>query len=983
MFVRPQQHLHGKLVIADQLVHNTLRMLGRSSDADSEDLAALRLELSMLNLEELDVDVESAELHMADELKLLRESVSQSGEGALPSPGAAAAAAAAASSTVMPPAPPSVAGADGKAMAELRARLTDLEVENKSVRDLLRETKLEASTLRTERDALTAGGATPSAATATVAAPVPEAAVSTPSNGDIKVTVAGVASGALQSRVDELVRELAQANKEVLQHKSQGAHLQTELEVLQLNLVDQKEQHQVELAALREQVSKGEVEVQQLQNQVELHAQQHSQAQAHAKDQSAKMANITATDLEVLQQELLDIKNKAVALERSNSDLSAATQADKTTLAQNAEALEALRASEKEHMGQLDDAKLQLAQVRADLESTAARAKDAAGSSAAERARLESELEAVNAAKQAEGAKLVAELTSAKGASAALESKHADALRAKDAEHKAAATAHAAAVETMNQKFEEEKEELMEALSQEIEEVETSLKAEAAVLEKKAEGLLVDLQKSETARLQLNQFVIKVNKRFVTFKAAHRQLKLDTTKKLGEFKAVLATVVGPALVTRCNDYKAQFAQMTNKVKEGVAERKRLHNVIQELKGNIRVYLRCRPPSQKELGQFGQDAQCVSFPLASVGLDGASEGGSMVRVVNEKGRDKTWEFDQVFDLNSTQEGVYKEVSELVTSMMDGFNVCIFAYGQTGSGKTFTMAGPPGNCGVNTRALEELFNKSRARRNDYNDVITVSVLEVYNEDIRDLLTESNGEKLEVRQSTDGSGNCVPGLTIVRVNSLQDVEQLLGIADKFRTSASTNMNEHSSRSHMMLTVYVQSENRHNGAVSRGKLNLVDLAGSERLNKSGATGTALKEAQNINKSLSALGDVIAARASKQGHIPFRNSTLTFLLQDSLSANSKTLMFVCVSPVVYNAEETFCSLNFAARYGPTSLCCVVLCCAYLLHSYSHLSVWLCFAGCAQLSWAELPNRYPPLGREQRGVPRRGRWLTDCIFRCP
>jgi kinesin family member C2/C3 len=408
-----------------------------------------------------------------------------------------------------------------------------------------------------------------------------------------------------------------------------------------------------------------------------------------------------------------------------------------------------------------------------------------------------------------------------------------------------------------------------------------------------------------------------VYKRLLSFKAAHRQLKLDTTKKLGEFKSVLATVVGPALVTHCNDYKARFAEMGQQVKAGVLERKRLHNVIQELKGNIRVYLRCRPPSQKELGQFGQDAQCVSFPLSSVDVDGASDGGSMVRVVNEKGRDKTWEFDQVFDWNSTQEGVYKEVSELVTSMMDGYNVCIFAYGQTGSGKTFTMAGPPDNCGVNTRALEELFTKSRKRQADYVDVITVSVLEVYNEDIRDLLTESNGEKLEVRQSSDGSGNCVPGLTIVRVNSLQDVVQLLGIADKFRTSASTNMNEHSSRSHMMLTVYVQSENRSTGAVSRGKLNLVDLAGSERLNKSGATGTALKEAQNINKSLSALGDVIAARAAKQGHIPFRNSTLTYLLQDSLSQDSKTLMFVCISPVVYNAEETFCSLNFAARYVP------------------------------------------------------------------
>jgi kinesin family protein C2/C3 len=98
------------------------------------------------------------------------------------------------------------------------------------------------------------------------------------------------------------------------------------------------------------------------------------------------------------------------------------------------------------------------------------------------------------------------------------------------------------------------------------------------------------------------------------------------------------------------------------------------------------------------------------------------------------------------------------------------------------------------------------------------------------------------------------------------------------------------------------------------------VDLAGSERLDKSGATGVALKEAQNINKSLSALGDVIAARAMKQGHIPFRNSTLTYLLQDSLSQDSKTLMFVCVSPVIYNAEETFCSLNFASRVRSVEL---------------------------------------------------------------
>jgi len=121
-------------------------------------------------------------------------------------------------------------------------------------------------------------------------------------------------------------------------------------------------------------------------------------------------------------------------------------------------------------------------------------------------------------------------------------------------------------------------------------------------------------------------------------------------------------------------------------------------------------------------------------------------------------------------------------------------------------------------------------------------------------------------------------------------------------------------------MLTVTVVSENYVSGATSRGKLNLVDLAGSERINKSGATGQALKEAQNINKSLSALGDVIAARAAKQGHIPFRNSTLTYLLQDSLSQDSKTLMIVCISPCLYNAEESFCSLNFASRVRTVEL---------------------------------------------------------------
>lgn len=232
----------------------------------------------------------------------------------------------------------------------------------------------------------------------------------------------------------------------------------------------------------------------------------------------------------------------------------------------------------------------------------------------------------------------------------------------------------------------------------------------------------------------------------------------------------------------------------------------------------------------------------------------------------------------------------------------------------------MSGPADNRGVNTRALEDLFSKADSRRSEFHDTITVSLLEVYNEEIHDLLGDGRAseDKLEVKLGP--YGNHVPGLISLPVNNIQDVLSLITTADRNRSSATTNMNEHSSRSHMILTATVISEYLPTGVVTRGKLNLVDLAGSERINKSGATGQALKEAQNINKSLSALGDVIAARAAKQSHVPFRNSTLTYLLQDSISQDSKTLMIVCVSPVLYNSEETFCSLNFAGRVRTVEL---------------------------------------------------------------
>ncbi|GMH52507.1 hypothetical protein TrST_g5623 [Triparma strigata] len=460
-------------------------------------------------------------------------------------------------------------------------------------------------------------------------------------------------------------------------------------------------------------------------------------------------------------------------------------------------------------------------------------------------------------------------------------------------------------------------EEILASMASEMEKLEVSSKKEIDEAKKEAAGKEEEIKKlAETVKkltktnealkssnsglgVALSQLAKKSGTLTSEFKLlksqVHASMKTDVPK--------IAKSTASQIAAASSNFMKSIEDLKVNYEKEVKERKRLFNLVQELRGNIRVFARCRPPSKKELSSGDESSTiCVEFPA-----DGE------VAMKNEKGKEKNWEFDQVFNTGSTQEQVYKEVSPLVTSVLDGFNVCIFAYGQTGTGKTFTMMGPESNRGVNTRALYELFDMSQQRRSTIEDKITVSVLEVYNEQIKDLLAEDVGErKYTVREGPHG--NYVPDLTMVNVDSLDEVIELLALADLNRSTAKTNMNEHSSRSHLILSCYIVSTNKHSGEVSRGKLHLIDLAGSERVGKSGAKGLALKEAQNINKSLSALGDVIAARGSGSSHIPFRNSTLTQLLQDSLSADSKTLMFVCISPVMYNSEEGFCSLNFAER---------------------------------------------------------------------
>ncbi|KAM7146952.1 kinesin-like protein KIFC3 isoform 3-T5 [Macrochelys suwanniensis] len=351
-------------------------------------------------------------------------------------------------------------------------------------------------------------------------------------------------------------------------------------------------------------------------------------------------------------------------------------------------------------------------------------------------------------------------------------------------------------------------------------------------------------------------------------------------------------------------------ELLRKYRRELQLRKKCHNELVRLKGNIRVFGRVRPIT-KEDGEGPEAANSVTFD---------PDDDAILHLMH-KGKQVSFELDKVFSPQATQQDVFQEVQALITSCIDGYNVCIFAYGQTGAGKTYTMEGTPENPGINQRALQLLFSEVQRKASDWGYTITVSVAEIYNEALRDLLGKEPQDKLDIKLCPDGSGQLyVPGLTEFQVQSVEDINQVFEFGHLNRVTEYTSLNEHSSRSHALLIVTVRGLDYSTGLRTTGKLNLVDLAGSERVGRSGAEGSRLREAQYINKSLSALGDVIYALRARQGHVPFRNSKLTYLLQDSLSGDSKTLMMVQVSPVEKNTSETLCSLKFAERVRSVEL---------------------------------------------------------------
>ncbi|KAG2453560.1 hypothetical protein HYH02_001779 [Chlamydomonas schloesseri] len=325
---------------------------------------------------------------------------------------------------------------------------------------------------------------------------------------------------------------------------------------------------------------------------------------------------------------------------------------------------------------------------------------------------------------------------------------------------------------------------------------------------------------------------------------------------------------------------------------------------------VKVAVRCRPLNGKEKG----DNRAVI-------LDVDNKTGS-VTLNNPKGDEppKTFTFDNAFDWNVTQREVYDVVARpIVNSVMDGYNGTIFAYGQTGTGKTHTMEGAPTPelQGIIPNCFDHVFetvNSSTGKQ----WMVRASYLEIYNEEVRDLLSKDPKNKLELKEHKD-SGVYVKGLNAFVVKGVPELKNVLEVGKKNRSVGATLMNQDSSRSHSIFTITIetieQTQAQPEGHIRVGKLNLVDLAGSERQSKTGATGDRLKEATKINLSLSALGNVISALVDgKSGHVPYRDSKLTRLLQDSLGGNTKTIMCANMGPADWNYDETLSTLRYANR---------------------------------------------------------------------
>ncbi|KAH3900981.1 uncharacterized protein SCODWIG_01437 [Saccharomycodes ludwigii] len=386
----------------------------------------------------------------------------------------------------------------------------------------------------------------------------------------------------------------------------------------------------------------------------------------------------------------------------------------------------------------------------------------------------------------------------------------------------------------------------------------------------------------------------------------YESIQLETKKMEGKYEEM-------------GDYVTKATKELQDINEIIikeeAIRRKLHNQLQEMRGNIRVFCRIKPMDDP------------NFHISVLPLD--TKDGTQKLLLNGENTNFNanveFKFDRIFTKKDTNSQVFGEVSQLVQSSLDGYSVCIFAYGQTGSGKTYTMLHEKD--GIIPMTLKHIFEWiDKLKESGWQYKVTTQFVEIYNEQICDLLSNKrqsiagspSKNKIEIRNTPDGK-TLLTNLVTEKIENIEDAHRLLQKALKTRTTAATNANDHSSRSHSIFIINLHGINDITEEYCDGILNLVDLAGSERLNSSLVTGDRLRETQNINRSLSCLGDVIHALGEKKSkHIPFRNSKLTYMLQNSLLGDSKTLMFVNVCENNYN--ETINSLRFASKVYSTEM---------------------------------------------------------------
>ncbi|KAH8911419.1 kinesin-domain-containing protein [Coniochaeta sp. PMI_546] len=319
---------------------------------------------------------------------------------------------------------------------------------------------------------------------------------------------------------------------------------------------------------------------------------------------------------------------------------------------------------------------------------------------------------------------------------------------------------------------------------------------------------------------------------------------------------------------------------------------------------IKVVARFRPQNRVEIESGGQPI--VTFD------------GDDTCTIDSKEAQGSFTFDRVFDMSCKQSDIFDfSIKPTVDDILNGYNGTVFAYGQTGAGKSYTMMGTSiddkEGRGVIPRIVEQIFESILSSPLNIEYTVRVSYMEIYMERIRDLLQPQN-DNLPVHEEKN-RGVYVKGLLEIYVSSVQEVYEVMRRGGNARAVAATNMNQESSRSHSIFVITITQKNVETGSAKSGQLFLVDLAGSEKVGKTGATGQTLEEAKKINKSLSALGMVINSLTDgKSSHIPYRDSKLTRILQESLGGNSRTTLIVNCSPSSYNDAETLSTLRFGMR---------------------------------------------------------------------